>query len=120
MLYQSLITWFKVADLEPSIRGPVFHSFDRGDHVTSNGIDASVVGRLVSLYGYLARLAPEDGPNQLSARDSRRTCARNAYDNGASLLLVQSMLGHDDPKTTAHYIGAFESDDDTAVDYVRY
>jgi hypothetical protein len=29
------------------------------------------------------------------------------------------MLGHEDPKTTARYIGADETDDDTAVDYVR-
>jgi integrase len=43
-----------------------------------------------------------------------------AYDNGASLLLVQSMLGHSDPKTTARTIGAYEEDDNTAVDYVRY
>ncbi len=54
------------------------------------------------------------------AHDLRRTCARNAYTNGASLLLVQAMLGHEDPKTTARYIGADETDDDTAVDYVRY
>ena len=49
-----------------------------------------------------------------------RTCARNAYDNGASLLLVQAMLGHSDPKTTARYIGAYDQDENTAVDYVRY
>jgi hypothetical protein len=37
-----------------------------------------------------------------------------------ALLLAQTMLGREDPKTTAQYIGAFESDDDRAVDYVRY
>jgi integrase len=120
VLYQSLTGWLQAAGLELSTQGPVFRSFDRGDRVTSNGIDASVIGRLVSTYGYRSGLAPEDGPNQLSAHDLRRTCARNAFDNGASLLLVQAMLGHEDPKTTAHYIGAFDSDDDTAVDYVRY
>ena len=30
------------------------------------------------------------------------------------------MLGHADPSTTAQYIGAYERDEDTAVDYVRY
>jgi integrase len=78
------------------------------------------VGRLVTHYGHLASLAPAKGKNQLSAHDLRRTCARNAFDNGASLLLVQAMLGHSDPKTTAHYIGAFEDDSHTAVDFVRY
>jgi integrase len=120
VLFQSLIAWLEAAHVELGQSGPIFRSFDRGDHVTSNGIDASVIGRLVSTYGFKAGLAPEQGENQLSAHDLRRTCARNAYDNGASLLLVQAMLGHEDPKTTAHYIGAFESDDDTAVDYVGY
>lgn len=119
-LYQSLKEWFRAAGLEKDIEGPMFRSFDRGDHVTSKAIDPSTVGRLVAEYGYLAGIADERGRNQLSAHDLRRTCARNAYDNGASLLLVQAMLGHEDPKTTAHYIGAFESDDDTAIDYVRY
>jgi integrase len=119
-LYQSLTGWLEVSGLLLGSGGPVFRSFDRGDHVTSNGIDASVIGRLVAAYGYAAGIAAERGPNQLSPHDLRRTCARNAYENGASLLLVQAMLGHEDPKTTAHYIGAFESDNDTAVDYVRY
>jgi hypothetical protein len=30
------------------------------------------------------------------------------------------MLGHSNVKTTAHYIGAFDSDEETAVDFVRY
>jgi integrase len=120
VLFQSLTAWLNVAELAFGQSGPVFRSFDRGDHVTSNCIDASVIGRLVSSYGFSGGLAPERGENQLSPHDLRRTCARNAYDNGASLLLVQAMLGHEDPKTTAHYIGAFESDEDTAVDYVGY
>ena len=64
-------------------------------------------------------LVPLLATHIISTADLRRTCARNAYENGASLL-VQAMLGHEDPKTTAQYIGAFESDDDTAMDYVRY
>ena len=107
MLFQSLSCWLSAAGLELSTDGPVFRSFERGDHITAKGIDASVIGRMVSACGFAAGLAPAEGQNQLSAHDLRRTCARNAYDNGASLLLVQAMLGHDDPKTTAHYIGAF-------------
>ncbi len=119
-LYQSLSAWLEAAGLTFGGAGPVFRSFDRGDHVTGNGIDASLIGRLVARYGHAAGLAAERGSHQLSAHDLRRTCARNAYTNGASLLLVQAMLGHEDPKTTARYIGADETDDDTAVDYVRY
>ena len=119
-LYRSLQAWLSAAGTEKDCTGPVFRSFDRGDHITDKHIDPSTVGRIVAEYGFLAGIADERGRNQLSAHDLRRTCARNAYDNGASLLLVQAMLGHEDPKTTAHYIGAFESDEDTAIDYVRY
>lgn len=49
-----------------------------------------------------------------------RTMARNAYDNVANLVIVQQVLGHSDPKTTARYIGAYADVDNTAVDYVRY
>jgi integrase len=120
VLYSSLTAWLQAVGLSFNSDGPVFRSFDRGDHITAKTIGASLVGQLVATYGYAASIAAEHGPNQLSPHDLRRTCARNAYDNGASLLLVQAMLGHEDPKTTAHYIGAFEADDDTAVDYVRY
>jgi integrase len=120
VLYQSLTRWLDSAGLHMDSSGPVFRSFDRGDRPTTKSLDASVIGRLVAGYSYDAGIAAERGPNQLSPHDLRRTCARNAFENGASLLLVQAMLGHEDPKTTAQYIGAFESDDDTAVDYVRY
>ena len=65
-------------------------------------------------------MSPSRGKGRLGAHDLRRTCARNAYDNGATLLQVQQMLGHADPKTTALYIGLNQYDTDTAVDYVRY
>ena len=120
MLFMSLAAWCERVGLTFGSEGPLFRSFDRGDHVTDRPIDASVIGRLVTTYGATAGLAPATGPNQLSPHDLRRTCARNAYDNGASLLLVQSMLGHEDPKTTAHYIGAFDDDQETAIDFVRY
>ena len=78
------------------------------------------VGRLVASYGAKAGLSPARGKGRLGAHDLRRTCACNAYDNGATLLQVQQMLGHADPKTTALYIGLDQDDTDTAVDYVRY
>jgi integrase len=56
----------------------------------------------------------------LTPHDLRRTAARTAYDNRATLIQVQEMLGHADPKTTALYIGADANDADTAVDHVCY
>jgi integrase len=98
----------------------LFRSVNKGDRVSARAINASVVGRLVAEYGYKAGLAPRHGKSQLSAHDLRRTCARNAFQHSGNLLLVQAMLGHSDPKTTARYIGAFEDDDQTAIDFVRY
>ena len=49
-----------------------------------------------------------------------RTAARNAFDNGASLVKVQAMLGHSSPETTARYVGAYLDDADTAVDRINY
>ena len=37
-----------------------------------------------------------------------------------NFLQTQAMLGHADPSTTAQYIGAYERDEDAAVDYVKY
>jgi integrase/recombinase XerD len=120
-LYKSLSAWMDAAGLTWHDDGnALFYSVNKADRVASRPINASVVGRLVAEYGFKADLAPRHGENQLSAHDLRRTCARNAYNNSGNLLLVQAMLGHSDPKTTARYIGAFEDDDNTAVDYVRY
>jgi len=119
-LFKSLDAWFHASGLEWTGEACIFKSVNKGDNIGANCINASVIGRLVAEYGELAGLAPRHGKNCLSPHDLRRTCARNAYDNGASLLLVQNMLGHSDPKTTARYIGAFEDDDNTAIDYVKY
>ena len=56
----------------------------------------------------------------LSPHDLRRTAARTAFDRGANLVQVQAMLGHASPDTTARYIGSYESDDTTAVDFITY
>lgn len=119
-LYKSLLAWTHTAGLTLGKAGCVFRSLNKGDRVTARCVNASTIGRLVAEYGARAGLASLTGENRLSAHDLRRTCARNAYDNGASLMLVQALLGHSDPKTTSHYIGALEDDDDTATDYVRY
>ncbi|MBT7082543.1 MAG: site-specific integrase [Chloroflexi bacterium] len=121
VLFKSLTVWIDAVGLEIGKgNDPVFYNLTKGGQLTWRRLNSSVIGRIVAEYGHLAGLAPADGNNRISPHDLRRTCARNAYDNGASLMLVQAMLGHSDPKTTAHYIGANETDDDTGTDYVRY
>ena len=117
VLYKSLQDWIKAAGIE---NGIIFKSVNKGDKVNGHALNTGSIARVVNEYGAAAKLAPLGGNNQLSPHDLRRTCARNAYDNGAGLLLIQAMLGHADPKTTARYIGAFEDDNNTAIDYVRY
>lgn len=120
-LYKSLQAWAVVASVKLGQEGGrLFCSVNKGDNLTSGKLAGNVIGRLVAEYGAAANLAPRNGDNRLSPHDLRRTMARNAYDNGASLLIIQQVLGHSDPKTTARYIGAYEDDDNTAIDFVRY
>lgn len=119
-LYRSIEAWLAAAGLSFTGGGFLLRGVNKGDHVSETSINSSVVGRLVAEYGAAAALAPLAGANRLSPHDLRRTCARNAYDNGASLMLVQQMLGHSDPKTTARYIGAYSEDANTAVDQLAY
>ena len=122
VLYKSLAMWLTASGLGElgNGAGAVFRGVNRGGNLTDSQVSGSTINRLVAEYGAAAGLAPEVGAGRLGPHDLRRTCARNAYDNGAPLLLIQAMLGHSDPKTTAHYIGAFEDDNETATDFVRY
>lgn len=120
-LYKSLSTWCTRAGLAMGDGDtPLFCNLSKGGNTTGHALNASVIGRLVAEYGHLAGLAPLTGENCLSPHDLRRTAARNAYDNGATLPQVQSMLGHSDVKTTMRYIGSLEDDDNTAVDRICY
>jgi integrase len=119
-VYKSLTAWMDAAGLAWHDDRPAFYSVSKGGTVSDRALSPTDVGRLVAAYGAEAGLAPLTGKGRLGAHDLRRTCARNAYDNGASLLLVQRMLGHADPKTTALYIGLDDDDTTTAVDFVRY
>jgi integrase len=119
-LMESLERWLFATGQTPGGQGIVFVSVNKGDNHTDRAINASVVGRLVAEYGHLAGLAPLSGPNRLSPHDLRRTCARNAFDNGAALPYIRDMLGHNSIETTMRYIGATDEDQQTAIDYVRY
>lgn len=121
-LYKSLTDWLTAAGLGQlgAGSGPIFLGVNRGANLTSHQVNCATIARLVSEYAAAAGLAPATGKGRLSPHDLRRTCARNAYDNGASLLLVQALLGHSDPKTTAHYIGLDQDEAEGAADFVRY
>lgn len=119
-LCQSVNEWLVVSNKKlVEGEGYLFEGINKWGSMSGKPLNGSVVGRLVAEYGNEAGLAPLHGENRLAPHDLRRTCARNAYDNNASLLLVQQMLGHRDPKTTARYIGTLDNDD-TAVDHVHY
>ena len=133
VLYTSLADWLQATgrELGNGDSGPIFYNMNKGGNLTGKVLNASVIGRLVAEYGNAAGLAPREAPRDpetgrpvrgvvLGPHDLRRTCARNARENGAALEKVQAMLGHSDIKTTMLYIGEFEDDTDTAVDYVRY
>lgn len=118
--YKSLQAWIHAAGLHLGNDRSVWASVNKGDNVRTPGLNTSTVSRVVAIYGHAAGLAPKHGDNRLACHDLRRTAARNAFDNGANLILVQEMLGHASPDTTADYIGAYTDDANTGTDYVRY
>ena len=119
-LYRTQTTWMDAAGLAFHDSRPLFVSVNKGDAIGAMPIDGSAIERIVAQYGHAAGLGPVSGAGKLAPHDLRRTCARNAYDHGATLLQVQTLLGHSDPKTTARYIGADSDDDNTAVDRLKY
>lgn len=121
LFFRSVTEWLAAIDrsLEEST-GAVFLNLNRHGSLTGHPVNGAVVARIVAELGAKAGLASPSGTSRLSPHDLRRTAARNAFDNGADLLLIQQWLGHRDPKTTTRYIGSTESDDNTAGDFVRY
>ncbi|MCW5853109.1 MAG: site-specific integrase [Anaerolineae bacterium] len=120
LLSLSLNDWLGTTGRGLGQSGVVYLSVNKGDKWGERTINASVVGRLVAEYGAKAGLAPLSGLNRLSPHDLRRTCARNAFDNGAPLPYIRDLLGHRSIETTMRYIGATDDDLRTAVDYVNY
>lgn len=121
-LFEALSGWTETAGLSDwgQDRRPLFLTMTRGDNIKGSQVTPTDVSRLVASVGAVAGLAPISGPGRLGAHDLRRTAARNAYDNGATLLQVQMLLGHSDPKTTARYIGLGEEETETAADFIHY
>lgn len=121
-LLRSLHAWVEVAGLTLGVEeGSLFCSVNKGDRIVMKSpLSPSAASRLVAEYGYRARLAPMNGPSRLAPHDLRRTAARTAYDQGASLLQVQQMLGHARSDITERYIGTLSDSDDTATDHIEY
>jgi len=119
-LYKSLLDWCNEVGLTWYDEKSLFYSVDRWGNTRCRQITPTDVSRTVAAIGAKAGIAKPKGKGRLAAHDLRRTCARNAYDNGAPLLLVQRLLGHADPKTTASYIGLDNNNLESAVSYVNY
>ena len=120
MLYQSLTVWLASAEKSEQTKDTLFEGMTRHGRLTTNPLTGATIARLVAQYAHAAGLAPATGTNALAPHDLRRTCARNAYDNGAPLPKIQQFLGHANIETTMRYIGYDEDDTETATDYVRY
>lgn len=125
-LYRRLWAWFAQVGIQPGSNGPMFGSVHRGDGLRQESdeglrpLTAEIIIQLVAAYDLAAGLILPESQVSLTPHDLRRTAARTAYNNRATLIQVQELLGNADPKTTALYIGADENDADTAVDHVRY
>lgn len=119
-LFGSLATWLEATGRGLVGEGPVFWPVNKGDAASEGRLAPSAINRLVAEYGAKAGLASLHGTGRLGPHDLRRTCARNAYENGAPLPAIQRMLGHSDVATTMKYIGSDEGNGGGAVDFVRY
>jgi integrase len=121
VLFEALSDWTEMADLvDWNQDKAIFYTVTSGGAIRANRVTPTDVGRTVTAMGARAGLSPPSGPGRLGAHDLRRTAARNAYDNGGTLLQVQRLLGHSDPKTTVRYIGLGDEEGATAVDFIHY
>jgi integrase len=119
---QSLNDWLDQRGMTlENNRGPIFVQIAKFDKSPRKPLGNRSISYLVARYGNLAGISPMKGENRLFPKDLRRTCARNAYDRGASLLSVTAFLGFNHLESTARFIDVLDlSDPDTAVDQIRY
>ncbi len=81
------------------ISGAVFHSMDRGDHVTTARLSPQAIMDIVRSY------AQDLGVPGLAPHDLRRTFAKLAYKGKAPLDQISLSLGHESIETTQRYLG---------------
>jgi len=114
ILWRLLEVYAARAGLDTSPHAPVFVAIGKWDDVRhGRRLTASAVAYLVTTYTESLGMAG------MSPHDLRRTAAKLARKNGASIEQVQIMLGHASPQTTSAYIGETLNLDDHAVDYSR-
>ena len=121
VLRLSLAAWFSVMDfwVEPAVT-PLFVNIDKSGTIGRRVITTIAIEQTVNRYGVLAGIALPKGLGRLTPPILRRTCGHQAFANGASLRQVQKLLGHSTIDLAASFIGAFDQDERTAVDYIRY
>jgi len=89
-----LADWLALRGDEP---GPLFTAINRGDRIVPGGLTTE------ALYRVMRRRAASAGVPPLGWHDARRTYAGNLLDAGVDLAMVQRVLGHASPATTAGY-----------------
>jgi len=77
--------------------GPLFEMVTGGEIVVGHGIGPQ------AMMAMLHRRAMQAGVQNLNWHDARRTLAGELLDHGADLSMVQKILGHSSPVTTANY-----------------
>jgi site-specific recombinase XerD len=119
---QSLNDWLDLRGISlENIRGPVFVQITKFVKSRGKPLGERTISYLVARYGNLAGIAPQKGANRLFPMDLRRTCARNAYDRGASLLSITAFLGFNHLESTARFIDVLDlADPDITVDQIQY
>lgn len=118
----TLNIWLEViGQFEGKAHDKIFFQILKSDKLSERSISTQQVRNIVTGYGYRSGLSPRKGKNRLLPTDLRRTCGRNAYDNGARLLDVQALLGDTRPLSTARFIDVLKNQNPAkAVDFIKY
>ena len=77
-----------------------------------------VINHRLAKYAKAAGLISENTP--LLPADLRRTCGRNAYENGATLFQLPVFLGFTTVGQTTKFLNLSSTNKDLAVDCARY
>jgi site-specific recombinase XerD len=91
---QYLADWLAIRGDAP---GPLFLAILKSGEILAEGLSTQ------ALYSMLKRRAAEAGIAALGWHDARRTYAGELLDAGVDLAMVQRILGHASPSTTAGY-----------------
>lgn len=90
----ALADWLLIRGDEP---GPLFLPVRKGGMIMRRRLTTQAI------YHILVTRAEQAGIEALSPHDFRRTVAGDLLDSGSDLAMVQKILGHASPKTTARY-----------------